>query len=118
MDDRENVIESRDPEFLHDRWDPLAERPVLKIVSLEGVDYRLGDKVRLWPLGDADIMDIALKGKTAVIEAIEQDYEDRIHFAVSVDDDPGRDLGTLGKPGHRFFFKPEEIEPLNGEKEE
>ena len=29
-----------------------------------------------------------------------------------VDDDPGRDLGALGQPGHRFFFAPEEVEPL------
>jgi hypothetical protein len=29
-----------------------------------------------------------------------------------VDDDPGRDLGALRQPGHRFFFRPEEVEPL------
>ena len=58
-------------------------------------------------------MDLALKGKTAVIAALEQDYEDRIHLAVTVDDDPGRDLGAMGKPGHRFFFRPEEVEPLD-----
>ena len=26
---------------------------------------------------------------------------------------PGRDLGAAGKPGHRFFFRPEEVEPLD-----
>jgi hydrogenase maturation protease len=29
-----------------------------------------------------------------------------------VDDDPGRDLGQRRQPGHRFFFAPEEVEPL------
>jgi hypothetical protein len=29
-----------------------------------------------------------------------------------LEDDPGRDLGMLRQPGHRFFFSPEEIEPL------
>jgi len=29
-----------------------------------------------------------------------------------IEDDPGRDLGALRQPGHRFFFAPEEIEPL------
>jgi hypothetical protein len=29
-----------------------------------------------------------------------------------VEDDPGRDLGELRQPGHRFFFTPAEIEPL------
>jgi len=95
-----------------DRWDEL-ERPALQSVRVAGTEYRVGDAVRLWPLGDADIMDIALKGKTAVIASIEQDFEDRFHIAVTVDDDPGRDLGASGKPGHRFFFRPEEVEPLD-----
>ena len=30
-----------------------------------------------------------------------------------LDDDPGKDLGLLRQPGHRFFFEPEEIEPAN-----
>ncbi len=95
-----------------DSWDPTIEHPVLQSIRVAGVEFRVGAPVRLWPLGDADIMDLALKGKTAVIAAIEQDYEDRIHLAVTVDDDPGRDLGATGKPGHRFFFRPEEVEPL------
>jgi hypothetical protein len=57
-------------------------------------------------------MDIALKGKVAFIEAIEQDYEDRIQLSVTVEDDPGRDLGDAHILGHRFFFTPEEVEPL------
>jgi len=31
---------------------------------------------------------------------------------VVLEDDPGRDLGELRQPGHRFFFKPSEIELL------
>jgi hypothetical protein len=68
--------------------------------------------VRLWPQKSADIMDIALKGKVAVVEAIESDFDNQVHVAVVLDDDPGRDLGILRQPGHRFFFSPEEIEPL------
>jgi hypothetical protein len=81
-------------------------------VSVAGVTLRAGDRVRLHPRRGADIMDIALAGKTATIDAIEQDYEDRVHLAVLIDDDPGRDLGALLQPGHRFFFSPEEVEPL------
>jgi hypothetical protein len=58
------------------------------------------------------MLDLALAGKSATIEAIEQDYENRVHLAVLIDDDPGRDLGALRQPGHRFFFSPEEVEPL------
>ncbi len=47
-----------------------------------------------------------------MIEAIEQDYDDKIHFAVVVEDDPGREFGEMRQPGHRFFFSPEEVEPL------
>ncbi len=52
------------------------------------------------------------QGRRATIESIEQDFEDRVYLAVTVDDDPGRDLGLLRQPGHRFFFSPEEVEPL------
>ena len=81
-------------------------------VTAHGVDMKPGDQVRLRPLGRSDIFDIALEGKLATIVSIEQDFEDRIHLAVTVDDDPGKDLGLEGKPGHRFFFGVEEVEPI------
>ncbi len=76
----------------------------------------MGGRVRVWPMGNADIFDIALKGKSATINAIEQDFEDRILLAVTIDDDPGRDLGAEGKPGHRFFYRPEELEPIDADR--
>ena len=69
---------------------PWEESPPIERIRVAGVEYRLGDRVRIWPLGDADIFDMALEGKTARIAAIEQDYEDRVHLAVTVDDDPGQ----------------------------
>ena len=39
--------------------------------------------MRLWPRGRADIFDLALAGRTATVAAIEQDYENRIHLAVT-----------------------------------
>ena len=95
-----------------DAWNPWEEKPSVESIRAAGVDLKRGDQVRLWPEPGADILDIALEGKTATIEAIEQDYEGRIFLAVTVDDDPGKDLGALRKPGHRFFFRPEEVEPL------
>jgi hypothetical protein len=71
-----------------------------------------GDRVRLHPRGRADIMDSVLDGKLAVVEAVEHDYEQRVHVAVALEDDPGRDLGLARMPGHRFFFSPDELEPL------
>lgn len=93
-------------------WEPLAEKPALDRVEVGGVTFKPGDRVRLWPLGRADIFDMVLEGKTATIDAIEQDFEDRIYLAITVDDDPGKDLGALRQPGHRFFFGVEEVEPI------
>jgi hypothetical protein len=93
-------------------WDPLEERKTLEKALSAGIELKPGDRVVLRPRPGADIFDIALAGKTATIASIEQDYENRIHLAVTIDDDPGNDLGLDGKPGHRFFFSPEEVEVL------
>jgi hypothetical protein len=92
-------------------WDPLMEKPRPDHVRVCAVDLRAGDRVRLWPTRKADILDIAMEGKTATIESIEQDYEDRTFLAVTLDDDPGRDLGEMRKIAHRFFFALDEVEP-------
>lgn len=88
------------------------EHTPVESVTVLGVTVRSGDRVHLWPSKSADIMDMALKGKVAVVEAIECDFENRLHLAVVIEDDPGRDLGMLRQPGHRFFFSPEEVEPM------
>ena len=88
-------------------------RPELQSVVVSGVELRKGSRIMLWPRPGGDVMDLALAGKVAFIEAIEQDYEDRIYIAVTLEDDPGRDLGEDRILGHRFFFSPEEIEPLD-----
>ena len=90
-------------------------RPALESVVVEGVELRKGSKVLLWPSSGGDIIDIALAGKAAFIEGIEQDYEDRIYIAVTLEDDPGKDLGGDRILGHRFFFSPEEVVPLGSE---
>jgi hypothetical protein len=95
-------------------WQLLEEKRALESVKVSGVEIRQGMHVRLKPRAGGDIFDLALTGKTAVVESIEQDYEGKIHFAVVLEDDPGRDLGMLRQPGHRFFFSPEEVEPEGG----
>jgi hypothetical protein len=96
-------------------WQLLEEKTALESVNVSGVEIKQGMRVRLKPRAGGDIFDLALKGKIAVIEAIEQDYEGKVHFAVVLEDDPGRDMGMLRQPGHRFFFSPEEVEPVEGE---
>ena len=91
------------------------ERPALESVVVGGVELRKGSRVLLWPRSGGDIMDLVLKGKVAFVEGLEQDYEDRVYIAVTLEDDPGRDLGADRFLGHRFFFSPEEVEPLDFE---
>ena len=67
------------------------------------------------PRSGGDVLDIALADQKATIEAIEQDYEGNLHICVVLDEDPGRDMGMLRQPGHRFFFGVSEIEPLPGD---
>jgi hypothetical protein len=91
-------------------------RPAPSSVTVGGVEVRSGSRVRLWPRAGRDIFDIALSGKAAVVEKIEQDFEDRILLAVSIEDDPGREMVDMPVLGHRFFFSPDEVEPLGGER--
>jgi len=90
-------------------------KPELAYVRTAGRDMTVGDRVRLTPKGAADIMDIVLKGEIAVIEAIERDFDGKVHVGVVIESDPGRELGLERMPGHRFFFSPDEIEPLGRE---
>ncbi len=92
-------------------WQLLEDKPSLESVRVRGVEIKLKDRVRLHPKPGADMMDLALAGKIAIVESIEQDYEGQVQIAVVIEDDPGRDLGFLRQPGHRFFFHVEEIEP-------
>ena len=93
-------------------WRLLEDKAPAGTLSIAGVEVKPGHRVRLHPGKRGDVMDIALAGKTAMIESIEQDYEGKFHVCVVADDDPGRDIGIMRQPGHRFFFDPEEIEPL------
>lgn len=69
----------------------------------------IGATVRLHPACRADILDLALDGKHATVRGVVTDYEGRTYIAVTVNDDPGQDLGAFG---HRFFMHPNEVEPL------
>jgi hydrogenase maturation protease len=93
-------------------WNLLEDKASLDQVEIAGVVVKKGDRVRLCPRDGGDILDIALRGQVATIESIEEDYEGSQHVCVVLDDDPGRDLGMMRQPGHRFFFRAAELEPI------
>jgi hydrogenase maturation protease len=81
-------------------------------ITVAGVEVGRGSRVVLRPRAGADVFDRAIAGKVAMVERVEEDMEGSVQLAVVVEDDPGRDLGERRQPGHRFFFSPEEVEPL------
>jgi hypothetical protein len=76
--------------------------------TVDGTTYRLGDRVRL--RADGTAQDHLLIGRTAVVERIYIDYEDAVHLAVTIDDDPGRQL--MRDIGRYLYFKPSDVEVL------
>lgn len=62
-----------------------------------------------------DYPEIAPESAGDLFDGTEID-EIRIYLALVIDDDPGKDLGFMRQPGHRFFYTTDEVEPL-GEKQ-
>ncbi|MDQ6621958.1 MAG: hypothetical protein M3Y86_00525, partial [Verrucomicrobiota bacterium] len=83
-----------------------------KTVTVQGVELKAGDRVRIRPKRRADAFDMMLNGRIAVIEAVEEDVQNEIHLALVVEDEPGRELGMSRQPGHRFFYGADEVELL------
>jgi hypothetical protein len=75
-----------------------------------GVTFRRGTRVVLRPDPERDPYDRMLHGRPATVERIYLDYDDhaKVSLAVSIDDDPARDL--MRDTGRYHFFKPEEVE--------
>jgi hydrogenase maturation protease len=90
-------------------WQALDDKTPLASVEVRGGAVKPGDFVWLKPGPGGDVFDLALAGRMASVEALEQDFDGSIHLAVVVEADPGKDLGLLRQPGHRFFFKPAEV---------
>ena len=93
-------------------WEELERPPPDVVVLADGAELRRGSRVMLRPRRRGDIFDTVLEGKTALVDSIEQDMEENLLLTVTLDEDPGRDFGEQQILGHRFFFSPEEVEPL------
>ena len=117
QDDKTDICEIKDtmnaelPDIFANPFEEMDKAPP-QSVTIGGVEIGKGSRVVLRPRAGGDIMDVVLAGKIAVIEAIDQDYDDRIHLSVTIEDDPGQEFGRERVLGHRFFFLPEEVEPL------
>ncbi|HWM85070.1 MAG TPA: hypothetical protein VNO33_04510 [Kofleriaceae bacterium] len=111
-DDEKRELAAGDPRAraLLERTEALDQESLRRLHGrLERRAIVPGASVLLRPSGRADVFDLALAGQRATVEAIEEDVEGRTYVVVTVDDDPGRDMGAFG---HRFFFRPDEVELL------
>jgi len=79
-------------------------------VVLDDVAYRRGDKVLLRPGARDDPYDRILDGRVATVERLYYDYDDRLYFGVTVDDDPGQEL--MRDTGRFLFFFAGEVEAI------
>jgi hydrogenase maturation protease len=86
----------------------------MRSVQVGGTEVGRGSRVVLRPRRGADVFDAAVAGKVAVVEQVHEDVDGGVQLAVTLEDDPGRDLGERRRPGHRFFFAPADVEPLAG----
>jgi hydrogenase maturation protease len=107
--DRCLSLSNEDLMRLHGR---LADESPPDTVAIDGVNVRRGSRVVLRPRPGGDVFDVALAGRVAIVEGIDQDVEGAVQLAVTLEDDPGRDLGDARMPGHRFFYRADEVEPL------
>jgi hypothetical protein len=78
--------------------------------EVNGVMVAKGHKVVIRPGADADLHARLLDGRTATVERIFVDYDEKVYLAVTVDDDPGQEL--MRETGRFLFFFAPEVEVL------
>ncbi len=95
-------------------WDPGADTsvsPDTDQVIVNGVPLSRGSKVIMRPgTRRADAQDLFLAGRRATVEAVLYDVDEKVHVAVTPEDDPAADLHA--SHGRFLYFATDEIEPV------
>ena len=82
--------------------------PGEEFAVVDGVTYGLGDTVVLKLSERTDPGDRMMDGRHATVERIFFDYEDKLYFGVTIDDQPGQEM--LRETGRFLFFFRDEVE--------
>ncbi len=94
-------------------WDPEADAsvsPDTDSVTIAGQQVARGSLVRLRPgARRADAQDMFLIGRTAEVQAVLTDVEDKPYLAVCLIDNPDPELSIAH--GRFLYFMPDEVEP-------
>ena len=93
-----------------DFFNPRSEQPETQSIEVGQGSVARGSRVRLAPKRNADSMDLFLKGRTARVEAVHRDLENKAYIAVTIEDDPAADIGK-----RFFYFFPDELELIEKE---
>jgi hypothetical protein len=95
-------------------WDPGVDAsvsPDTDQIDVRGVAVARGSRVRLRPgVRRADAQDLFLDGRTARVEGVFLDVDERRYLAVTLEDDPAAALHQVH--GRYLYFAPDEVEPL------
>jgi hypothetical protein len=101
----------RDPETNEPPTEPpglIDPRAGEEVADVDGKRFIRGGKVIIRPAPDADLHARMLDGRTATVERIFTDYDGKVHFGVTIDDDPGQDL--MRDTGRYLYFFAQEVE--------
>ncbi|CAN5225222.1 hypothetical protein BH24ACT23_BH24ACT23_07570 [soil metagenome] len=91
--------------------EPGHPNPGLEQIEVPRGTIRKGHKVILHPGAESrDPLDGMLEGRTATIERIYYDMDDKIHVGVTIDGDASQEL--YRETGRYVFFKGDEVEPV------
>jgi hypothetical protein len=95
-------------------WDPGSDTsvsPETDHVLVAGVKVARGSRVVMRPgARRADVQDLFLTGREALVEAVLHDVDGQVHVAVSPVSDPLAELQR--NHGRFFYFAPDELEPV------
>ena len=113
--ERAEAFGAADIARLHAEFEPVPTFEALteaapETVVVGGIVVSKGSSVRLAPKRRADAWDMFLAGKIATVQAIHQDFDDRLYVAVTVDEDPATEYHQWY--GRSFFFETDEVVAL------
>lgn len=112
--DRVEALTPREILQLHGARRPSGESAGAPVdAQVRAQDRLKGARVVLRPRRSADALDVLLEGRCAVVRGVEHSVDGELLLGVTLTDDPGADLGEAGLPGHRFFFRLDEVELLD-----
>ena len=110
MLDRTLALGPQDIIGLHSGLEEVDNQPGEDSATVDGVTFVKGSTLLLRPGTDGSVHDRLLDGRHATLERIYVDVDDRVHLAVTVDDDPGQQL--MRETGRYLFFFAHEVEAL------